>query len=175
MRKLFFGFYFLMIAFTGLGQVPKSILYSLSGSIGNEGGEAVEFCSVILQRQSDSVFVDGCISGNDGRFSFLKIPAGDYRLVFSHLNYETLSRNISVTSDLLLEETKLKKKIYRIKEVVVKSDFVKRTANSYIVDMQGNPIATGKSVMEVLPFLPGVTNIDGLKVNGLTVFAIYQN
>ena len=175
MRKLFFGFYFLMIAFTGLGQVPKSILYSLSGSIGNEGGEAVEFCSVILQRQSDSVFVDGCISGNDGRFSFLKIPAGDYRLVFSHLNYETLSRNISVTSDLLLEETKLKKKIYRIKEVVVKSDFVKRTANSYIVDMQGNPIATGKSVMEVLPFLPGVNNIDGLKVNGLTVFAIYLN
>ena len=103
MRKLFFGFYFLMIAFTGLGQVPKSILYSLSGSIGNEGGEAVEFCSVILQRQSDSVFVDGCISGNDGRFSFLKIPAGDYRLVFSHLNYETLYRNIYVTTDLFLE------------------------------------------------------------------------
>ncbi len=178
MKIIFWIFLLLFNIYEGLGQidpVASSPFFTLSGSIRDEENKAVEFCSVILQRQSDSVFVQGCISGSDGRFTLPKIPGGEYRLVFSHLNYETLYRDISVASNVLLEEIKLKKKIHQIKEVVVKTNFIKRTANGYIMDMQGNPIAQGKSVMEVLPFLPGVNNIDGLKVNGLTVLAIYLN
>lgn len=58
--------------------------------------QPVEFADVALYRVVDSVFVAGCVTDADGRFSFAAVSAGYYYVECSFIGYET-SRSSAFT------------------------------------------------------------------------------
>ena len=61
----------------------------IKGTIRNAtDNEATEFVNVVLQT-TDSVFVNGVSTNNNGSFIFNKVEAGNYRLVLSCVGYNT--------------------------------------------------------------------------------------
>lgn len=59
----------------------------IKGTIRNAtDNEATEFVNVVLQT-TDSVFVNGVSTNNNGSFIFNKVEAGNYRLVLSCVGY----------------------------------------------------------------------------------------
>ncbi len=58
--------------------------------------QPVEFADVALYRVMDSVFVAGCVTDADGRFSFAAVSAGYYYVECSFIGYET-SRSSAFT------------------------------------------------------------------------------
>lgn len=82
----------------------------IKGTIRNAtDNEATEFVNVVLQT-TDSVFVNGVSTNNNGSFIFNKVEAGNYRLVLSCVGYNTqyitlngVKRNTDL-GDILLED-----------------------------------------------------------------------
>jgi hypothetical protein len=82
----------------------------LKGLVREAGtNEALAFVNVVLQT-SDSAFVTGAVSGDDGRFAISNVKPGDYRLAFSYIGYATqyialegLKASIDIP-DILMEE-----------------------------------------------------------------------
>ena len=82
----------------------------IKGTIRNAtDNEATEFVNVVLQT-TDSVFVNGVSTNNNGSFIFNKVEAGNYRLVLSCVGYNTqyitlngVKRNTDL-GDIFLED-----------------------------------------------------------------------
>ena len=71
-------------------------LYSQKPAQGNISGfivektldKPLEFSQVILLKAKDSTFVQGTVSDNKGKFSFEKLPFGEYRINYSFIGFE---------------------------------------------------------------------------------------
>lgn len=148
---------------------------TLSGIVQNNQGEPIEFCTLVLRDLNDSTIVAGAISAEQGRFVLKNIFPGDYEMQISHVTYEKYQQIVHVTADMELPIIVLSAKNVSMQEVVVRGQFLKYTFNGYTMEMQNNPVSKGKSISEALPFLPGFTNYDGLKINGLGIIAVYIN
>lgn len=167
---------FLFLSMQGWGQIIRyEQKCKLSGIIQDQEGRPIEFCTLALYSLKDSTFIAGTVSIEEGSFVFENIPCGNYELKISHISYENYRKTIILVNNLKLSVIKLAAKNVSIEEVVVKGQFVKYTSNGYTAEMQNNPLSKGKSISEVLPFLPGFSKYDGLKINGLGVIAIYIN
>jgi hypothetical protein len=67
-------------------------------------GEVLRHVNVVLQT-TDSVFVAGVTSDDNGKFVIPKVNAGDYRLVISYIGYETQHIEVTgLTKSLILPE-----------------------------------------------------------------------
>ncbi len=59
---------------------------SISGFIFEKSSDnPLEFAQIILQKAKDSIFVQGTVTDSKGRFSFDKVPVGDYRISYSFI------------------------------------------------------------------------------------------
>ena len=72
---------------------------TISGYIIEKSSEKpLEFAQIILQKAKDSTFIQGTVSDVKGKFSFEKIPDGEYRISYSFIGFEkteTSAFNIS--------------------------------------------------------------------------------
>ena len=80
-------------AFNSFSQKP--IQGSISGYVIEKSSDKpLEFVQVILKKAQDSTFVSGTVSDSKGKFSFEKIPFGDYRINYSYIGFENTQTKV---------------------------------------------------------------------------------
>lgn len=94
MRRIFFTTFFAFIVMTVMAQERK-----ISGYLTDrDTKEAVPYVTVQLLR-SDSSYVAGAISDDNGNFSVNAPDNGKYILKLSYVGYKTTCRNVTVSKD----------------------------------------------------------------------------
>lgn len=161
----------------GQGQAPAN--RSISGKLMDQvTEEPVPQANIRVLQQSDSTFVTGKASDNDGEFS-IPVGNGDFIVHISFIGYHDVYRNVEVNAstprvrlgsvemmhdNILLSETVVTAKA---PEIVVKGDTLEYNADSYNV--------TESAVVEdLLKKMPGV-EIDSegnITVNGRAITKI---
>ena len=66
---------------------------TIHGKLVDKQQQAVAFANIVLQ-QTDSTFVGGTTSNEEGDFRLTKVAVGNYRLVISNLGYQTIYLDI---------------------------------------------------------------------------------
>lgn len=84
-------FLFALLTFGKLQAQPD---YRITGVVNDERGLPVNFATVALYNQSDSVLITGTITGTDGGFEIRYSNPDNYRLEISFIGYSSLSKKI---------------------------------------------------------------------------------
>lgn len=79
----------LLMTLCGVMCIISTKAQTIHGKLVDKDQQAIAYAGIVLQ-QTDSTFVDGTTSNNEGTFRLTKVPAGNYRLVISSLGYQTL-------------------------------------------------------------------------------------
>lgn len=85
----------------------------ISGTIISETGETVAFANVTLDRDNKYA-----VSDVDGRFRIQNVRRGDYVITISSLGFETITQNISVNNDLVLDFT-MRENVENLEDVTI--------------------------------------------------------
>ncbi|QTE39751.1 outer membrane beta-barrel family protein [Mucilaginibacter gossypii] len=167
MKKAFFLLHFLTVvgmttATSAFAQTdpPKGII---SGNITDEKKQPAAYATVSLLRAKDSVSIKGSLTGDDGLFSFDKIPPGSYLVSITEIGYYKKiigpfiiqpSQEICSVGNILLQ-----KNIKELKEVTVvtQKPLVERQVDKTVLNIANSALATGNSALEILQKAPGVS------------------
>ncbi len=144
---------------------------SLSGLIADKISKTpLPYTNIVLKHSSDSSFVGGCISNEEGRFTLNNIGPKEYLLVVSSVGYEVYFEKIVVGSlspylDLGRIELQPQQQTLSTVDITAKADEVSGRMDKKTFNVSENTTQAGSSVLQVMKNLPGVTvNQDG-KVN----------
>ena len=143
---------------------------SITGRIVDEKSNPIPSVNCVLL-STDSVFITGSISGNDGCFTIPAQSDKDYILSISCIGYEGVfqpCRASNVGSIVLKENTQM------LSEVAIVGKRIKYKSNGYAINLKNESLAKGKQATELLAFLPGVTvERESIKVLSQSPHAIY--
>jgi hypothetical protein len=160
---------FLLFPFFSSAQGP-----ALTGSVRDaESGAALRGASIALRSIKDSTFSRSVLTDSSGQFRFTDLPRDSFRISFSSIGYETLTRSIRVDSvDVTMPEITLPRSSQELTGVTVtartppatqKGDTVQFNASQFKV----NPDATAEDLARKIP---GITIENGqVKANGENV------
>lgn len=123
---------------------------------------ALPFASIILEKASDSSFVSGTYTDEQGRFTLLNVREGSYKLRIRYAGYKTLLNEILVghlTNYLDLKTLYLQEDLNSLKEVEVsaKKDEVDSRMDRKTFNVDENTSQKGGSVLQAMKNLPGIT------------------
>jgi outer membrane receptor protein involved in Fe transport len=167
---------FLSFTFNINAQISK---VTVSGKV-KESSSALSlpFVNVILINLSDSSFVTGTITNDDGLFSIPNVKPGEYYLSFSFIGYRSTFQNLYVGSQsqyLDIGIISLAEDVQTLGDVVVTGvqDAVSAKLDKKTYSTADNVSQTGGSVLQALQNLPGITVLDGkLQLRGNSNVAV---
>lgn len=157
---------FLFLLFAPSVLMAQQTSVSISGTIKSKAsGDALPFASIVI-RSTDSSFVTGTVSNDEGLFTLAHVAPGDYFLTTTYQGYGAHTSSLFVGSNsthlnigtIFLEENMmlLNKTVVNKKRDAVGGSLEKKT---YSVD--DNMSQSGGSVLQSMNNLPGVTTQDG--------------
>ncbi len=162
MQKNLFLFSLLLMtcAATTNAQVSKVTLSGIVKESSSKTG--LSFVNIALKKSSDSSFVAGTITNEEGRFSFVDIKTGDYLLQVSYSGFVTKFQPVligTLSPYLDLGNIELQKDSKELQEVIVnaKPDEVGNKMDKKSYSVASNISQSGGSVLQVLKNLPGIT------------------
>ena len=126
----------------------------------------IGFANIVLKKSTDSIFVAGTISDEQGQFRFSGIPPGKYLLEISLMGYVATRQTIfigSLSQFLDLKPIALEPNTTTLKEIVVSAQpsGVNEQMNKFTFNVSEGISQAGGSVMQMMKNLPGVTLQDG--------------
>lgn len=135
----------------------------------------VEYATVSLLSCLDSSLIKGTVTDSAGYFKLEKVAKDrPYLVKISHLGYKSLVLSCSSSTLSSCIRIKLEPLTVDIGEVIVKGQFIEQKFDRYIVRLKGNSLAKAKNAIEILAFMPGITELDGiLTINGNSVSEVY--
>ena len=150
-----------------LGVLAQKSSVNVSGTIKDKvSNETLPFVNVVLKKSTDSSFVSGTISNDNGLFTISDAKPGDYLLEVTYIGYRKYSSPLFIGSNsefidlgsILLEED-----VQQLNEVVVtaQQDAVTGTMDKKTFSVDDNVSQSGGSVLQAMNNLPGVTTQDG--------------
>lgn len=139
---------------------------SVSGQVVAQNGTPISPANVQLIAASDSSFVTGTTTDEDGTFTFEAIGPGTYRVQVSMIGYEdhtsgefTISESAnSESTSKDLETIVLARKTTQMEEASVeaKRKVFEQKGDRLVVNVGDSPSLAGQTVLEVLKQAPGV-------------------
>lgn len=123
--------------------------------------QPVEFADVALYRVVDSVFVTGCVTDADGRFSFAAVSAGYYYVECSFIGYET-SRSSAFTiagqKGFNVDKLYLRPSSEQLDEVVVhgRRSTYEQHIDKRVFNVGSDLMSTSGSVSDLMRNIPSV-------------------
>lgn len=122
--------------------------HTIYGSIKNNQGTPIEFATVSLQK--DTVIVTSTLSNDTGAYRFDNVPPGQFRLIFSCVNYRSEYVDI-VTKDSLNINMVLQPDTGTLAMVSVaaKKPLIERRVDRYIVNV-AQMVAAASNAWEIL-------------------------
>ena len=163
MKKILFA---VLMIFTTLSIQAKP--RDVAGIIVGTNNQPIPFVNVVLLA-SDSTFVEGAMSGEDGRFNIVT-NVNNGILKVSSVGYETLFVNMSEFNGTII----LSEDVQVLSEVVVKAQLpkTKLTGNSMITSVQGSVLEKSGTAKEMLADNKPLNEI--LKYSKLTLDKIQE-
>lgn len=143
---------------------------TLSGIIKESTGKTtLAYVNIALKKSTDSSFVTGTISNEEGRFSFADIKPGNYFLQLSYSGFITRNQPVligSLSPFLDMGTTELQQDTKQLNEVIVtaKQDEVSNKMDKKSFAVADNISQAGGSVLQALKNLPGITTSQDGKV-----------
>lgn len=129
-----------------------------SGIVLDKQGAPLTYVSVALQKADGKIFA-ATVTGQDGVFSFSKVPVADYMLEISCLGYKPVSAKISVESGKYdLGMFRLEDEIAVIDEVVVSArrSLITNEVDRLVYDVENDPEAQKLKTSQILGNMPFV-------------------
>ncbi len=143
---------------------------TVSGLVKESAGKtALAFANIALKKSSDSSFVTGTISNEEGRYSFADIKPGNYFLQVSYAGFLIKNKAVligSLSPFLDIGTIELERDSKQLNEVVVtaKQDEVSNKMDKKSFSVAANISQSGGSVLQALKNLPGITTSQDGKV-----------
>ena len=167
----------LVFGYTSFAQTIGTI----TGEIKDNNHKPIPSVSVSLFNFKDSALIKTTVTGEDGKYRFEKIGAGNYRVAVSATGYtKNLSNDflISETQDnitLPVIEMKTESKTLNEVTVTAKKPFIEIKADKTVLNVAGSINAVGSTAMELLQKSPGVRvdKDDNISMNGKNGVKIY--
>ena len=135
-------------------------------------GESIGYAAVALFTLPDSTLVAGTISGEDGRFKISTPSVGTYMIRITALGHEpffTMAESPCSIGDITMTASN-----NQLDAVVIKGDAIRHTTTGIIVDVPSLEYARDRNMGEVLPYMPGVSVVDGnIQILGETTTTFY--
>ena len=131
--------------------------------------QALAFVNVIVLKETDSSFVSGTITADDGRFSLPDISTGNYLAKITHTGYviqwkKILVGELSNFLDLGAIEIEPDNQSLSAVTVTANQDAISKSMDKKTFALSDNISQSGGSVLEAMKNLPGVTAGDDGKV-----------
>ncbi len=136
----------------------------------NTSKAALAFVNVTLKKSSDSSFIVGTITGENGRFTFTDVQPGLDYLELSYIGYETkkqpvLIGELSAFLDLgTLEMMNTSKVLGQVTVTTTQQSGVAEKMDRKTFSVADNVAQAGGSVLQVMNNLPGVTTSQDGKI-----------
>jgi outer membrane receptor protein involved in Fe transport len=140
---------------------------TVSGIIKDKAAKtALPYVSVVVKTATDSSFVTGTVSNEEGLFTLAKIKPGNYFFEISFIGYVTKGQPLfvgSLSEFLDVTTIELEESVETLGEVTVtaKQDNVSSKMDKKTYSLEDNISQGGGSVMQTMQNLPGVTEQDG--------------
>lgn len=167
--KVLLAFIYVFIALSLTAQTVK-----VTGVVVDENNKPVEFVNVVLTGSNEKI--NGTISNENGTFE-IKVPNDNYKLTVSSIGYDVYTSTLSINKDTNLGSIVIKTAAQQLGEAVVTAKLIDRKADRFVMNIQSNPIASGKNTVELLSLAPSVW-IDrqrGISINGKSDIKIMIN
>jgi len=161
--KTVISIFLLAASLAAFGQVSK---VTLSGIVKDKSSQtALPFVNVVVKKVSDSSFVAGTITDNDGRFKIEGINPGDHLIELSFVGYQPVVQPLLVgrLSEFIdLGVFDISESPTVLGDVVVQGqrDAVSETLDKKTFTMADNINQSGGSLLQVMQNLPGITISD---------------
>lgn len=152
---------------------------TVSGTAKDGDGTPLSGATVALVKAKDSAVVKLAVAGGNGAYSFSNITPGDYRVLVSHVGYNsTLSSSFSFAdANVTAPAVSISKLPADLKGVTVtaRKPMVEVRADKTVLNVEGTINAAGSDGLELLRKAPGVTvdKDENLTVNGKNGVQVY--
>ena len=129
----------------------------IRGMVMNEKNEPMPYCNVLLLT-SDSTFVNGCVTKEDGSFLMMGEEGVPYSLKASYIGYVATTQVLEARNLIQLRPDAL-----ALEEVTVTAErpLIEPSANGLKANVIGTSLAKMGTASEMLSHLPFVTGKDG--------------
>ncbi len=135
----------------------KAKTIEIRGMVMNEKNEPMPYCNVLLLT-SDSTFVNGCVTKEDGSFLMIGEEGRPYLIKASYIGYVITTQAIEARNLIqLLPDA------FTLEEVTVTAErpLIEPSANGLKANVIGTSLAKMGTASEMLSHLPFVTGKDG--------------
>lgn len=162
------GLVTMLLLITSLSVVAQVSKVTLSGVVEDKTSQtALPFANVVVRKASDSSFVAGTITDDNGRFTIGGVSPGDHVLEITFVGYETIVQPLLVghLSEFLdLGVFWVNGSTTVLNDVVVQGqrDAVSDALDRKTFKMSDNINQSGGSLLQVMQNLPGITISDGM-------------
>lgn len=148
----------LLLTARALGQGGNTT--TVTGSVQDEAGKAIEKASVIILNAKDSSEVKGTSTSVDGAYHF-RVVAGRYLVVASAVGaVKQYSSTFDASSPVTLPPLHLAAKALKISEVTINGNakpMVEQKIDRMVVNVDASPTNVGLTAMDVLQKTPGIS------------------
>lgn len=132
----------------------------IAGKVVDETNAPLEFANIVLLSATDSAFVQGTISNEDGSFQFLKAKEKEYILKISSVGYQTVFKNYS-SGDVGIIRLNAAAQMLGEAVVVARRPAYELKGGALTTNVQNSLLSTAGTANDVLSHIPGVQGQDG--------------
>ncbi|CAM4093149.1 outer membrane beta-barrel family protein [Zobellia roscoffensis] len=149
-----------IICFLLFGVLFSYSQETISGKVQTETSQPISYANILLLKASDSSFVKGAISNENGSFSIENILKGRYVISASMVGFKTTATeefNFEGTKELTLSPLVLSEGV-ELDEVIVasKKNLYVQKIDRTVINVASSILSTGSSALEILERSPGV-------------------
>jgi outer membrane receptor protein involved in Fe transport len=162
--KVVITIYFILgLSYVGFGQFSK---VTVSGVLNDKtSAKGLPYANVILKNESDSTFVSGTVTNEDGRYVFTEIKPGNYFIECTYVSHKKVIIPFLVgklSEYLELKPIEMGAYATTLQEVVVtgNTEVVAETLDKKTFSVSDNVSQSGGSLLQAMQNLPGVTLSD---------------
>lgn len=155
-----------ILLFVILTAISLNAQQQVSGIIVNQDNDPFSFVTVLLLKQTDSVYVGGSATDEEGRFVISNINPGDYLLKASFIGYQDIYQPLELKGDVNLGVLSLIENSEELDEVSlsVQRPTIRREVDRLIFNVENTSLSNG-STWEILKRTPSVI----VQQNSITV------
>ena len=132
--------------------------HTISGVITESAGEAVPYINVLLLQSSDSTFVKGTVTLENGTYQLENIKKGTYIIMGSMVGFQSAySQSFDLNTDYKVE-TLILSEGETLDEVVVEATkpLYQQKVDRMVINVENSIVSAGGSALEILERSPGV-------------------
>jgi iron complex outermembrane recepter protein len=173
MKWIGFFLFVMILSISAEGQqVP------ISGLVAGEKGEPIQSASVVLLTKKDMKPFAHTVSDEKGNFRLDAVKGEAYVLKISRVGYELFDQEFPSFTEADMGRILLKIQSDSLQSVTVTGNhpLITRKADRMVLNVENNPLAAGKSAMELFRLAPGVfVQNEDIVINGITSAQVMVN